>query len=238
MLHIGICDGNHIHREQLHKVLATLLFDTTDIRVTQFPTGQQVVDALKNGTFHVDILFLEIALPDMNGLRVASALRAANFQADIIFLTELERYVFDGYAYHAYDYLIKPISAKKIGVCIQRYVREKIKNRETYLTIASKGNTERINLWKVRYFESRQRKVAALLDDYEVEFYQKVGDLFEIIRDSGFIRVHQSYLVNAAMISSMNSHEVALVDGTTIPVSKRYLTEVRDYLMQSSVAGG
>ena len=238
MLNIGICDSNAAHREQLHKMLSVLLFDTVEIRVTHFPTGQALLQALERRTLHVDLLFLEVALLDMNGLRVASALRAAACKVDIIFLTELERYVYDGYIYHAYDYLIKPITAKKISVCIQRYVSEKFCNKKAYLTIASKGNTERINLWKVRFFESRQRKVAAIMEDREVEFYQKMGDLFGRIQDAGFIRIHQSYVVNASQIAALHNHEVVLLDGTPLPVSKRYITEVRDHLLRSSVRGG
>lgn len=238
MLNIGICDSNAAHREQLHRMLSTLLFDTMDIRVTHFTTGQMLIDALEAKKLHVDLLFLEIALPDMNGLRVASAIRAAAYKADIIFLTELERYVYDGYVYHAYDYLIKPISAKKIGACIQRYVSEKFRSKEAYLTVVSKGATERINLWKVHYFESRERKVAAIMADCEVEFYRKMGELFETVQESGFIRVHQSYVVNAAQIAALQSHEVVLLNGQQLPVSKRYLTEVRDYLLRSSVRGG
>lgn len=238
MLNIGICDSNAAHREQLHKMLSVLLFDTVEIRVVHFATGQQLLQAMEQRKLCIDLLFLEVALPDMNGLRVASGLRAAAYRADIIFLTELERYVYDGYIYHAYDYLIKPISAKKIGGCIQRYVSEKFCNNKTYLTVASKGSTDRINLWKVRYFETRQRKIAAMLDDGEVEFYQKMGDLFDAIQESGFIRVHQSYVVNLSQITALHSHEVVLLDGTAIPVSKRYLTQVRDQLLRSSAGGG
>lgn len=232
MLNIGICDSNAVHRDQLHKVLTTLLFDTTELQITQFPSGKAVLTALENRKFHVDLLFLEIALPDMNGLRVASALRAAACQADIIFLTELERYVFDGYVYHAFDFLIKPISAKKISICIRRYISEKFSAKGQFLTISSKGYTERLELQKVRYFESRQRKVAAILEERTVEFYQKMGDLYEVVQRAGFLRCHQSYVVNLSQIAVLHNHELVLLDGTPLPISKRYLPEVREQLLK------
>ena len=235
MLNIGICDSNAVQRNQLHRVLATLLFDTVELRVFHYASGKELLDALQSETFCVDLLFLEIALPDINGLRVAAELRSSEKKLDIIFLTELERYVYDGYIYHAYDYLIKPVSAKKIGLCMRRYVTEKFGAKEAYLVIKAGGNTERINLNKVRYFESRQRKVAAIMDDRTVEFYKKMGDLFTLVEKSGFLRCHQSYAVNASQIMSMHNHEIVLQDGTPLPVSKRYLTEVRDHLLSTSV---
>lgn len=238
MLNIGICDSNASHRNQLHRVLSTLLFDTAEIRIFHFQSGQEVLKALENRTLHVDLLFLEIALSDVNGLCVAAALRAAAYKVDIIFLTELERYVYDGYVYHAFDFLIKPISAKKISVCIRRYINEKLDARGNYLTISSKGYTERLDLHKVRYFESRQRKVVAILEDRTVEFYQKLGELFEVVQRIGFIRCHQSYVVNASQIAVLQSHELILLDGTTIPVSKRYLSDVRTYMLNVSALGG
>ncbi|MBP3634461.1 MAG: response regulator transcription factor [Oscillospiraceae bacterium] len=235
MLNIGICDSNAAQRSQLHKVLVTLLFDTMDIRIFHYESGTVLLDALRSEQFCVDLLFLEIALPDMNGLKVAGQLRASEKKLDIIFLTELERYVYDGYVYHAYDYLIKPVSAKRIGLSMRRYIAERFGNKDAFLLIKARGNTERIDLSRVHYFESRQRKVAAIMDDRVVEFYKKMGDLFSVVEKSGFLRCHQSYTVNASLIVSLHNHEIILQDGTPLPVSKRYLPDVRNHLVRTSV---
>lgn len=237
MLNIGICDSNPVHREQLHRMLASILFDATDIRVTHYPNGREFLTELEKGQCRLDLLFLEIALPDMNGLKIASAIRLAAHKCDIIFLTELERYVYDGYLYHAYDYLLKPVTAKKIGGCVRRYISEKFKNQESYLTVSIKGNTERINLWDILYFESRQRKIAAIMEDREIEFYQKMGDLFAKIERAGFVRVHQSYVVNAGRIAALHSHELVLCEGSVVPVSKRYAADIK-HLLQQDVSQG
>lgn len=238
MLHIGICDSNTAQREQLHKVLTMLLFDTTEIKISHYPSGNALINAVSGSGAKPDLLFLEIALPDISGLRIAAALRKAKVDLDIIFLTELERYVYDGYVYHAYDYLIKPVSAKKIGVSIRRYVSERYSNTDRYLTITTKGQVERLELRKIRYFESRERKIAAIMDDRTVEFYHKMGDLFEVVQKDGFWRCHQSYVINGNHVACLHSNEVILVDGTALPVSKRYLPELRTQLSKSSLQKG
>lgn len=215
-----------------------LLFDTTELKISHYPSGNALISAIGGHAAKLDLLFLEIALPDISGLRVAAALRKAAVQLDIIFLTELERYVYDGYIYHAYDYLIKPISAKKIGISIRRYASEHFSNTERYLTITSKGQLERLELRRIRYFESRERKVAAVLDDREVEFYYKMGDLFEAIRKDGFWRCHQSYVINGNHVACLRNREVVLVDGTALPVSKRYMPEIKAQLSKSSLQKG
>jgi len=237
MLCIGICDGNAAQREQLHKVLTMLLFDTTEIKISHYPTGNALINAVSSGV-KLDLLFLEIALPDISGLRIASALRKTKVDVDIIFLTELERYVYDGYVYHAYDYLIKPVSAKKIGVCLRRYVSERYSNTDRYLTIRTKGRVERLELRKIRYFESRERKIAAIMEEREVEFYHKMGELYEVIQKDGFWRCHQSYVINGSHVACLHNHEVILVDGTALPVSKRYMQELRTQLSKSSLQKG
>jgi len=238
LLHIGICDSNATQREQLHKILMMLLFDTTELKISHYPTGKALIDTMSGNGSKPDLLFLGVALPDICGLRVAAALRKASVRLDIIFLTELERYVYDGYVYHAYDYLIKPISAKKIGISIRRYVSEHFSNTDRYLSITSKGMVERLELSRIRYFESRERKVAAILDDREVEFYYKMGDLFEVIQKDGFWRCHQSYVINGNFVACLHNHEVILVDGTALPVSKRYLSEIKSQLSKSSLQRG
>lgn len=230
MLTIGICDSNAAHREQLQRVLTALLFEEGDVIYLQFPTGTAVLQALQVRQQAIDLLFLEVALPDMSGMMLASILRRDGYRLDLIFLTELERYVYDGYVYHAFDYLIKPISAKKISVCMRRYVAERLQTSQKYLTITTKGYTERLNLQKVLYFESCQRKITAVMERHMVEFYQKLGDLYAVVVDAGFLRCHQSYVVNQRQIAALRNQTIVLLNGKEIPVSKRYLTEVKAYM--------
>lgn len=230
MLNIGICDGNLAHREQLQRVLKALLFEESDVNYLQFSTGSAVLQALQVQHKPLDLLFLEVALPDMNGMVLASMLRRDGYQLDLIFLTELERYVYDGYIYHAFDYLIKPISAKKISVCMRRYVAERLQSSKKYLTITTKGYTERLNLQQVLYFESCQRKITAMLEQHTIEFYQKLGDLYHVVAGAGFLRCHQSYVVNQRQIAALQNQTIVLLNGKEIPVSKRYLAEVKAYM--------
>ena len=91
MLTIGICDSNAAHREQLQRVLKALLFEEGDVTYLQFPTGTAVLQALQVRQQAIDLLFLEVALPDMSGMMLASILRRDGYRLDLIFLTELER---------------------------------------------------------------------------------------------------------------------------------------------------
>lgn len=229
MLRIGICDNDAESRKELQRIVSLSLFSTTEYVFVHFENGYDCLKMCEQPGAQLDLLFLEINLPKINGLRVAQTLRKRAVPIDIIFITELKQFVYEGYAYHAYDFLVKPTSAKTIGKVLQRYVEERLSNRNEFLHVFVGGSMQEIRLDYVCYFESRKRKIAAVMQKKELEFYLTMDELASKLDTTQFIRCHRSYFVNVRCISEVQSQQILLSDGSCVPISRAYIKQIRDF---------
>lgn len=231
MLSIAICDQSNENRRETADILTKILFDETDIQFLFYENGIQIFDDILNQRFRAELLLIDVILPGIDGMRVVEFLRKQRLKTDVIFLTEAAEYAADGYQYHAFDYLVKPVSAKRFERTMQRYLEEKLYTAADYLSVNIRGYSQKIQLQRVMFFESRERKISAVLADEEVIFYEKMNELYERLLDTSFLRCHQSYIVNTDYISTVTASAILLLNKKKIPVSKRYSKEVREYAL-------
>ncbi|MCR5624189.1 MAG: LytTR family DNA-binding domain-containing protein [Lachnospiraceae bacterium] len=221
MLHVGICDDNQNTRMTVKETVLNVLFEYGDVEFSLFSSGDELIDAVEDGDFNCELLFLDINMPGISGLEVAKRLRELGTDVDIIFLTVSKEYVFEGYTYRAFSYLLKSSGIKRFKEEVLRYISEK-SELSNCLHVTVNNRKERIMLNRVYYFEGEGRKVNIYQStNEEMSFYAKMGDLETMLTDFGFIRCHQSYLVNMKYITSFTKSEL-VVNGIPIPISRRY----------------
>ncbi|MCD7856734.1 MAG: LytTR family DNA-binding domain-containing protein [Clostridiales bacterium] len=229
MLSIAICDPNEAHRAALKDALTKLLFDTIEFRFSCFSSGEALLTAAK-GTARFQLLFLEIHLPGISGLETAGQIRAFSPEMDIIFITAAAEYGMVGYRYHAFDFLVKPVSLSMLQGVIERYLEERTQRPADFLRVEIHRNSVQIPLQQILYLESSRRKIVAHLWEENREFYGKLDHLDQILSGSGFIHCHQSFLLNSRYIRQLNSTSVQMANQIELPVSRTYLQAVRTTL--------
>ena len=219
MLRIGICEDEKIAAEQLHNIIVKILFSCTDVEFQDFTDGEEVIEAIRREEFFVDLLFLDIHMEHLDGLETAKYIRKHGIDVDIIFWTVSKKHVFEGYTYKAFAYHLKPIDENVLAKDLLRYLEEK--KQVECLNIKTKGGEIHIPLNKVLYFKSEKRRIIAYMYAGETAFYSKMDEVEKMVGNKGFIRCHQSYMVNYNMIDAIGRTEVT-VRGIPIPVSRRY----------------
>lgn len=230
MLHIAVCDPNAGHRAALCDALEKLLFDSGDYRFTCFSSGEALLER-QGERDSFQLVFLEIRLEgELNGLETAGQLRYRSPNTDIIFLTGAAEYIGAGYRYHAFDFLVKPVSLARLQETVVRYLEERVQCPADFLNVSIQRRSVQLPLRQIYYLESWRRKVAAHMVEDTVEFYGRLDQLEELLAPSGFIRCHQSYLVNLSYIRQMDSTSLTLAQGHSLPVSRPYLKQLRSAL--------
>ena len=81
---------------------------------------------------------------------------------------------------------------------------------------------------QINYFESRGRKIKVVTDDEIYEFYEKMDDLYERVKDYNFLYIHKSYIVNNAHIKHFTAKSVVMGNGEEVPVSRNRRGELKN----------
>lgn len=236
MLRIALCDDEVDVRDTLRIHLEKLLDENTEEIVYEFSSGINAVRWLKNHQGEVDLLFLDVEMPRLNGMGTARKIREFDKNIIIVFVTGYSDYVFDGYSVGAIDYIMKPVSTKRLMEFIKR-VRELISNeRDQVFTLKNTDGVYRIRLNDILYFYSERRKVILVTEEKEYPFYEKLNELEKKL-NSKFTRIHQRYVVNAAKVDYIGNNCVN-VDGIKLPMSRSLKAEAIKKMARVMLEGG
>jgi DNA-binding LytR/AlgR family response regulator len=180
----------------------------------------------------VDVLFLDIQMPEVNGMDFAYTI---SLHTRVIFTTAFSEYAVEGYRVNALDYLLKPFSfeefvaaAKKayhwFEIVQQKPIPEIDKERDKVgIFVKSEYKYLHILYENILYIEGLKDYVKIFtLDSLKpilslMSLKQLEGDL----PFGNFVRVHRSYIINIDKISSINKNRI-IIDKKQIPIGETY----------------
>ena len=180
------------------------------------------------------LVFLDIDMPEINGLEVGKQLKQFNPQTDIIYLSQREDLVFDTLQLHPFGFIRKSRIIQDFANVLELFVNTALNtnSENKKITISSKTETISADIDQIMYIEGNKNYQTFYLKDGSV-FDARVlmGDLETKLKDQGFIRVHKGYLVNYLFIRSIGTNEVSLTNNKVLPLSSKRKDEImQEYL--------
>ena len=113
MIRIAVCDDNSEFLERtVHMIEKWSEQSRIPAEILRFDNGDALIE--KNAVVRIDIIFLDIIMPFLNGMDTAKELRQVNNAVKIVFLTSSPEFALESYSVKAKDYLLKPITYEKI----------------------------------------------------------------------------------------------------------------------------
>lgn len=218
-LNIWICDDEQAVIESIYNKIK-IRYPSANIQT--FNNGNELLSI----SLDVDILYLDIEMPDINGIEVARKLRAQGLRGNIIFVTAHDKYVFEAFDVQAFHYLVKPFDAKKFYQILQ----EASQNRTIpqpdppYILIKSGFEMDKVFHEEIYYIEVQGRKIYVHTEQNTYSFNGKMKDLEEIL-GYHFFRIHRSYLVNLKFISRYDKQQITLDNGVILILSQKKYSE-------------
>ena len=217
MLRIAICDDSEDDREILKSLLEKCYISADEDVVYEFSSGKNAVSFLQKHPGEIDLLFLDIEMPNLSGMEAAEAIRAFDASIQLIFVTGYPDYVFDGYRVGAMDYLVKPVKEDRLREVLE-CIRTLLGYKSRCYCLKNTEGSYRFYYSDISYFYSDKRKIVLVSKGKEIDFYGKL-DALETELDDSFVRIHQRYLVNASHVEKIG-HSSVMVDGRELPVSR------------------
>ena len=226
-MNIFICDDSAEQTSLCKKTLAHLAKrHNIHASIKTFPSGEALLFEAEDSYAMLDLIYLDIRMPGLDGLSTAKRLREIGYLGDIVFFTFTPDYAIDGYDVSALHYVVKDqTTADKFEEIFLRACERKARRESEVLVLTCAGESRCVPVEDIRYFEIQQRIVTVYYGNESFEFYSTMMRLEEQLFDKGFVRTHKSFLVGKRYIHSIDSTHVLLDTGESLPVGKRYYAD-------------
>lgn len=222
---IAICDDNTEDAGLLLKALYN--YDNT-FEVTVYKCGEMLIDDFLDQNISVDILFLDIYMPGIDGIKTAQRIRSKNKDIKIIFISSSKEHFQQAYEVFAFNYILKPLDIERLYCVLDRAVDE-LRNENSYkINIKYKSDIYNIDWRDIMYIESQDKRIVFHLDDEsKLQCYGKLDEIERKLPEQSFIRCHQSFIVNAAYINKMGETHFS-IGKVMISISKKRLKSAKE----------
>ena len=247
-----IVDDESLAREELQRLIAE---DQEFQIVATAATGKEALRKIEQSP--VDVVFLDIEMPGMNGLEVASSLARAEAPPRIVFATAYNQYAIDAFTMNAIDYLLKPYQPDRLRATLER-IKKVLKTKEIFReklialedTLIQKGVLKKIvgrranskdrvliDPEEVFYFYAHLAQVTAHLADKDWTVNMTLEEIEAILDPLRFARSHRAYIVNLSKVEKVvpmfnENYELILKDSihTHVPLARRNAKEFKQKL--------
>lgn len=226
-MNVAICDDN----AQDKALICALLrehFDKNGFigELYTFASGEALVEAFSEKPF--DVVFLDIYMGGMNGMKTAERLRTLDPCFSLVFITSSKEHALDSFSIGATDYVVKPIRRENIERAFSKCRSVFLKNGQ-FIKVMSDRMSLSIPLVKIQYIETYGRETLFHTTDREIRSTAPILlDELERTLGSTFLRCHRSYIVNLNHVASMQPEAFKMRDGSLVPLRQRGRAELRD----------
>ena len=172
----------------------------------------------------VDLAFLDIQMPQLTGLELASVLKSPN-SPQIVFTTAYREFGAESYEYKAVDYLVKPFSFARFLESVDKVVQNlRASSKQIpidYIDIKSQGKNFRVLFDDILFIESFKDFIKVNTSEKNLTSYQNITHFNDCLPQESFLRIHRSFIVNIKKIDAYNATHVQIGD-EELPIGRSF----------------
>ena len=216
------------------------------VLIDSYTDSVEAIDAIKNSK--ANLIFLDIQMPDLNGMELARMLPEGT---KVVFTTAFKEYAFESYEVNALDFLLKPIRYNKFLVAIEKakdwFARQDLnevsheaespgafEDKSNTVFIKVDGQYRQIKLNNLLYVSGMKDYVIFHIANEKKPLitYLRMNNVEEILPKDKFMRVHRSYIVALDKIEKIDRNDCIYIGGEIIHVTNAYLESFQTYLQR------
>lgn len=193
----------------------------------------------------VDVVFLDINMPDLNGMDFAKSIDDGSSNGPVmVFTTAYSEYAIEGYKANAVGYLLKPYSFDEFEAAAQK-ARDICEIRQQAMTSITTGTDDdgsifvksdykivRIAIDNIRYIEAMSEYLKITCDDRgkPVIVLLSMKKIEEHLPSDKFMRIHRSFIINLSKIIEVKKNHVVIEGDISLPIGDNYKDTFMAYL--------
>jgi DNA-binding LytR/AlgR family response regulator len=227
-----IIDDDKLSRKLLEKFV-----EKTDLldQYFSFSGAIEAINFIRKDEVKIDLIFLDIEMPDMNGVEFMQLL--GDHPMQIIVVSSKEKYALDAIEYDVTDYLLKPVTyvrfLKASEKALSKLRNEMLpsSNSKENFFIRNNSGLKRLNYEDVFWIEALENYIVVYTFDDKFTIHFTMKAVMDQLPSDKFFRIHRSYIVNQSKIEVIKTNfiEVTTKEGKqSLPIGKSY----RDLLLK------
>jgi DNA-binding LytR/AlgR family response regulator len=201
----------------------------------------------------VDVVFLDIRMPGLDGLELARVFSSMVVPPAVVFVTAHDDRAVDAFDVGAVDYLLKPLRSERLRNSLDRILSSRVvassessqndgPGDDEVIPVELAGTTKLVPRSAVRYVEAQGDYARLHTNDNKSHLVRiPLSVLEDRWRDAGFVRIHRSYLVSLPLVTELrlsgSGYVVRIGTGpetAELPVSRRHTRELKDRLVRAT----
>ena len=229
MLRIAVCDDEQAYLEQVQDMLEQYAAAYhAEITADPFLNSSALLDAIDAGERH-DIYLLDIYMPGVSGMSVATELRSRGIRSPIIFLTSSTEHAVEAFGVDATHYLLKPYTRQNFFVAMDKAVQSISSHTEESIVLKIDGAYQNIPVDHILYCEAANNHQRLWMKDgTELLVRITASELYDMLDGFGrFCRCGRAYILNLDHIKKVTGNSAVLKNGAELLLSRMAVAGLR-----------
>ncbi|WP_339606152.1 LytTR family DNA-binding domain-containing protein [uncultured Roseivirga sp.] len=181
-----------------------------------FTNAYQALEFLKTNS--VDLLFLDVKMPDISGMDFLKSLSKAPL---VIFTTAYQEYALESYDFQTVDYLLKPFDFGRFLKAVNKASDRLEQKNDQHLFLKTGYEYVRLEIAQIKYAKAEGNYVKFVTESEQVLSRMTMQQAEDVLLPQGFLKTHRSFLVNRAFINKIEKHQLS-IGKEVIPISSIY----------------
>lgn len=228
-MQIAVCDDEKVFQNAIRKELEEY-YGILEVEITMFLSGEALLQEVQKNPGEFQIIFLDIEMSGMDGIKTAEKIREWNPHVPILFLTSHTEMAMEGYVVNAFRFLAKPIQKENLWKALSDL--DKRKQSDTRIELWDGQKAIVVSWTDIEYVQSDNVYIHVItnLDKYLIR--EKLSILEEKMPKQIFYKPHRSYLINFGYVQSFDGKKIIMKSGKEIPISRGSSPEFKSKMMK------
>ena len=229
MLKVAVCDDEQLY---LNKSLAMLeeYANEHDVEIAaeHFLISSELLDRMEAGERY-DIYLLDIYMPGVSGMSVATELRSRGVRSPIIFLTSSTEHAVEAFGVDATHYLLKPYSRQNFFGAMDKAVQSISAHSEETIVLKIGGEYQNVSVSDILYCEAANNyQRLRLKNGDELLVRMTSSELYDLLEGFGcFHRCGRSYILNLNQVKKVTANSAVLKNAAELPLPRAAVAPLR-----------
>ena len=229
MLRIAVCDDEQLYLDKTRAMLEQYAAaHDMEITAEAFMNPSALLDSMEAGERH-DIYLLDIYMPGVSGMSVATDLRSKGVRSPIIFLTSSTEHAVEAFGVDATHYLLKPYTQQNFFAAMDKAMQSISAHAEESIVLKIGGEYQNVSVDRIMYCEAADNYQRLWMKDgSELLVRMTALELYDLLEGFGcFHRCGRAYILNLNHVTKVTASSAVLKNGSVLPLPRTAVASLR-----------